>query len=171
MEWGRRSGQPQPLHIAGYLDDELPPLEYVTSVRSVVLCGDENLVMRNLDETHVLPGGRRERGEAIEETLRREVLEESGWTLKGIAPLGFAHLRHLGGRPPGYDKYPHPDFLWLVFAAEADEFAPGMKDPDGYEVESKLLPFEDAFALDLSPVNRMYLEAAVSRRPRRKILK
>lgn len=166
---GRRVGRPQPLRIAGYLDGETPPLEYVTSVRSGALRGDEALVMRNLDESRVLPGGRRERGEAIEETLRREVLEESGWTLRDIVPLGFAHLRHLGERPPGYEEYPHPDFFWLVFAAEADEFTPGMKDPDGYEVESKLLPFGDVLALDVSPVNRMYLEAAVSRRPPRKI--
>lgn len=52
----------------------------------------------------------------------------------------------------------------MVFVAEADEFTPETEDPDGYEIESKFVPFEEAFALDLDPANRTYLEAAVSRR-------
>ena len=62
------------LQRACYLCGELPPLEYVTSVRGIVLRDTEVMVMTNPDETHIFPGGRRELGESLEETLRREVL-------------------------------------------------------------------------------------------------
>jgi LmbE family N-acetylglucosaminyl deacetylase len=64
-----------PLRIAGYLSDALPPLDYVTSVRSLVFQDGALLVLRNRDGMHVLPGGRREAGETLEHTLAREVLE------------------------------------------------------------------------------------------------
>src|SRR5215204_4568650 len=81
VAWGT-AASPIPLRIAGYLSEELPPLEYVTSVRGVVFRGNRVLVMRNRDEVHVLPGGQREGGETLVETLQREVLEEAGWTVE-----------------------------------------------------------------------------------------
>src|SRR5215210_7372565 len=94
VEWGT-AASPIPLRIAGYLSQELPPLEYVASVRGVVFCRDRVLVMRNRDEVHVLPGGQREGDETLVETLQREVLEEAGWTVEVGGMLGFLHLRHL----------------------------------------------------------------------------
>jgi hypothetical protein len=56
-----------------YLSHELPPLPYVTSVRSLVRRGDMVLLVRNRDGHHILPGGRREEGETVEATVRRRV--------------------------------------------------------------------------------------------------
>jgi hypothetical protein len=111
-------GGAMPLRLAYFLSAELPPPEYVTSVRAVVLHQDTVLVLRNADSVHALPGGRREPGESFEQTLRREILEESGWAIRAPRPLGFVHLRHLAPRPAGY-AYPHPDFFWAVHAAGA----------------------------------------------------
>jgi len=97
--WG---GGTHPLRITAYLGHELPPLAYVTSVRSVVFHDATALVLRDRDGLHILPGGRREPGETIEETLRREVLEETGWTLRAPTLLGFLHFHHLSPRPPGH---------------------------------------------------------------------
>ena len=105
----------------------MPPLEYVTSVRGVVFRGNRVLVMRNRDEVHILPGGRREDGETLVETLVREVLEEAGWTLKVKEVLGFLHLRHLGPKPVGSHQgfpYLYPDFVHVVFLSDAVEHRP-----------------------------------------------
>jgi hypothetical protein len=55
--WG---GGTLPLHITSYLSHELPPLAYVTSVRSIVFREEMLLVLRNRGALHSVPGGRRE---------------------------------------------------------------------------------------------------------------
>jgi ADP-ribose pyrophosphatase YjhB (NUDIX family) len=155
-----------PLRITGYLSDELPPLDYVTSVRTLVFQGGALLVMRNRDGLHILPGGRREAGETLEHTLAREVLEETGWTLGRRFMLGFMHFHHLAPKPPDY-AYPHPDFLWVIYAAEAETFVPGAKRSDDYELEASLRPIAEVQALPLE--ERFFLEAALSARAERSL--
>jgi 8-oxo-dGTP pyrophosphatase MutT (NUDIX family) len=163
VEWGT-AASPLPLRIAGYLSQELPPLEYVTSVRGVVLCEDQVLVMRNREEVHVLPGGRREGGETLVDTLKREVLEEAGWALDVKGRLGFLHLRHLGPKPP--DSLPgipylYPDFAHVVFLADAVEHRPEARLPNDYEVEAGLRTVSEARELGAVLAGRLFLEEAV----------
>src|SRR5689334_7348275 len=75
-QWGEMAFQ-----VAGYLTADMPPLEYVTSVRAIVTQGAHALVITSPDREHILPGGRREAGESLTGTLRREALEETGWSL------------------------------------------------------------------------------------------
>ncbi len=99
------------LEIRWYLGNVRPPLSLVTSVRAVLFHDRTVMVMQDGDHRyHVVPGGRREPGESIEATLRREILEETGWTLAAHHPLGLAHFRHLTPRPDDY-PYPYPDFV------------------------------------------------------------
>lgn len=137
--WGKGSAAPLPLRIAGYASADTPPLTYVTSVRALVFRDDALLALPEPDATHILPGGRREGDEAPEATLRREVLEESGWALGALSPLGFMPYRNLGPRrpQPAGDpyRYPYPDFLNLVFLAEATTFDPAALLPNDYERE------------------------------------
>jgi 8-oxo-dGTP pyrophosphatase MutT (NUDIX family) len=96
------------LAIRYYLGDSPPPSSLVTSVRAVLF--HEQTVMMAQDGAHtyhVMPGGRREPGETIESTLRRELLEETGWRVASHHPFGFAHFRHLTPRPADY-PYPIP---------------------------------------------------------------
>jgi len=168
VAWGT-AASPIPLRIAGYLSEELPPLEYVTSVRGVVFRGNRVLVMRNRDEVHVLPGGQREGGETLVETLQREVLEEAGWTVEVGGMLGFLHLRHLGPKPPGSlpgFPYLYPDFAQVVFLAGAADHRPEARLPDDYEVEAAFCTVSEAKALGAVLAGKLFLEEAVRLRDR-----
>jgi 8-oxo-dGTP pyrophosphatase MutT (NUDIX family) len=105
------------------------------------------------------PGGRVEKDESPEETLRRELLEETGWTMSDKKLLGFMHLHHLGAIPPNY-KYPYPDFLWPIYLAEAGEFSADAKIPDEWVSESEFLPVEEVIKLPLDKGEFLLLDAA-----------
>ncbi len=152
-----------PLRITAYLGSESPPLPYITSVRGLIFRDDALLVLRNLDGAHIMPGGRREAGETLEETLRREVLEETGWTVRAPAMLGFMHLHHLSPRPPG-QPYPHPDFAQVVYIAEAERYVPDARVPDDYEIDARFRPLSTVEAPELSPGEQVYLATALRRR-------
>ncbi len=123
-----------PLRIRYFRSDEQPPEEYITSVRCLVFQDDSVLVVGNPEGRHILPGGRREAGETYEQTLRREVAEETGWSIESISRLGFIHLEHLGPKPPGY-RFPHPRFFQVVYVAHASEYVPDSVCDDDYEEE------------------------------------
>lgn len=155
-----------PLHITSHLSCEQPPLEFVTSVRAVVLQGNSVLVVRDAaDSFHVTPGGRRENGESLEATLRREVLEETGWTLAGTSVLGFMRFHHLAPKPADY-IYPHPDFVQLVYVAQSSEFLIEARQFDEYVLEAGFQPLDDVRGLPLSASQRLFLDAAFRARDR-----
>jgi 8-oxo-dGTP pyrophosphatase MutT (NUDIX family) len=153
-QWGEMAFQ-----VSGYLTASMPPLGYVTSVRAVVTQGENALVITSPDREHILPGGRRESGESLIETLLREALEETGWSLTSLRLLGFKHFHHLMPRPFTY-PYPYPDFLHLVYTAVAEAYHPDQRIMDDYELDARFLPLAAVRALPLSPVQRMFLDAA-----------
>ena len=110
VTWG---GGLLPLRVTSYVGDQRPPLEHVTSVRAVIFRNDTVLVVRNPNGAHIVPGGRRERNETLEETLRREVLEETGWTIGEASMLGFTHFHHLSPELSDY-QFIYPDILQLI---------------------------------------------------------
>ena len=154
------------LQIRCYLGTAMTPLNYVTSVRSIVFRGDCVLVLRNLDDTHIYPGGRREANESLDETLRWEVLEETGWEIREVTSLGFIHFHHLTPMPPNY-PYPHPDFMQVVYMADALRFAAGAQLEDDYEVEAGFRPLSEVVAMSLSPAQHLFLKAALQAREMR----
>ncbi len=167
--WGKDGEERWPLDMTGYLTSEMPPLAYVTSLRAVVLRDDAVLAMEDDDGLHILPGDRREAGEAIEETLRREVLEESGWTLRLGPLLGFTHFRHRGPEPSlAVDSpyhYPYPDFLNLIYVAEAIFYDHDLLLPNAFEQQPYRLQPLATLALErLDAGARAYLAAALRQR-------
>ncbi len=151
------------LEITAYLCDEAPPWELVSSVRAVVLRDDAVLVMRNLDSTHIVPGGRVEEGETHEETLKRELLEEAGVEIEVGDQIGLVHLKHTTPKPKDY-PYIYPDFLWPVYVATFTADRPDAKVPDDYEISSRFLPIEEVRILSLSTDHeKVFLEEAVAR--------
>jgi ADP-ribose pyrophosphatase YjhB (NUDIX family) len=165
--WGKEGEERWPLDVAAYLTEDCPPLAYVTSVRALVLKGDALLAWEDEAGLHIMPGGRREPGEAPVETLRREVLEESGWTLRVGPLLGFLHFRHRGPEPSRAAaspyQYPYPDFLNLVYLAEAVAYDAATLLPNAYEQQAaQLQPWASLPLEQLDAGSRAFYAAALA---------
>lgn len=150
-----------PLRIDSYVNTKLPPraLEYTISVRCLVMRGSEVLVMQDPTNFHLLPGGHREAGESFEETIRREVLEESGWSIQ--PPLRFLGIRHMQHSVP-YPPYPFPEHLQLVYCAHAGDYHPEAREKDDYELGATFYSLEELATLSLSQEDRGFLQAALA---------
>ena len=149
------------LDIACYLGTEQQPLQYVSSVRAIVFRDEEVLVVRGPNGYHVMPGGQMEKGEEYEETLQREILEETGWTLGKLSLMGFMHFHHLTPEPTDY-PYPYPDFLWLLYVAEAAEFNPQSRQKSEWELAVDFYKIDDAKSLYLETGQLELLESALT---------
>jgi 8-oxo-dGTP pyrophosphatase MutT (NUDIX family) len=153
------------LDVAVYLTPEAPPPELVTSVRCIVQVDDRVVVCETPNDTHVLPGGRREPGETFEATARREVHEETGWLIdeSDLRLIGFLHFRHTDV-PPDDQPHRHPDFLQAVYTAPArahdDERPADWADVEGWERGHRLLSASELDRIELPAVQRVFLRAA-----------
>lgn len=135
------------LAYAIYVTRKPPPAELVSSVRAVVLKGRSVVMVNDSVAAHVMPGGRIESGETIDEALRRELLEECGWTILEKRPLAFLHYRHITPKPDGY-RYPYPDFLQMVFVGHAGRYdRRALKREGEIETGSRLTPIRRAMGL------------------------
>lgn len=154
-----------PLTITSYLVHDLPPSRFVTSVRAIVFRGENVLLLRNADGEHIIPGGRCESGESFEATLQRELREETGWSVVQPDLLAVLHFHATGERPDGY-RYPFPDFVQLIYTAEADEEQPSARDEYDYEREATWIAL-DAVALRAESIGGgQLLDAARQQRAR-----
>ncbi len=142
-----------------YLHDTLPPLEFVTSVRAIVLTSEGVAVLHNPDEAHVVPGGRLEDGEDLLSALSREVLEETGCRLAEPVYLGFTHFEHQTPKPDGY-PYPYPDFIQVVYASRA-EVVGEAADPTGYEQRVEFVPVKEIRHRAFPKTQTVFLEAGL----------
>jgi ADP-ribose pyrophosphatase YjhB (NUDIX family) len=152
------------LHVTSYLCRDLPPPELITSARAVVLAADGVLVVRDPTGVHILPGGRCQAGETLEQTARREVLEETGWVIDPPRLLGIKYFRHRSPKPAGY-RYLYPDFFQVVYGAQAHRFDPGGRETDGYELGAGFQPIAEVQRLPLYPSERLFLAAALAGAP------
>jgi ADP-ribose pyrophosphatase YjhB (NUDIX family) len=152
-----------PLEFKACLSGELPPRELIGSVRALVLRGDDVLVS-HMDRPWLMVGGRMEQGETVEQTLLREVAEETGWIARPIAVIGFIHVRHLDGQRPDWGR-PAPHFLDPVFGVEALRYDPTLIGAD--DMNCRLVAMSEVEQFGLEEVNLTFLrQALLTRGPR-----
>lgn len=149
----------QVLRVQSHIGSGDPPAEFVTSVRSVVLRGDQVLLVRDPDELHIIPGGRRAPGETFEQTAIREVGEETGWLVDDLRLLGVKYFQHLSPKPPRY-PHPYPVFLQLIYVGRAQRYCAALKEGDGWELGAEFVPVTGATISTLRLSERHFLAAA-----------
>lgn len=148
------------LVVSYYATDTIPTLSYVSSVRAIVLQGNNVLAVTNQDKTqHIIPGGRIEKNETLIDTLGREVSEETGWIIEQPRLLGLLHFRHLTPRPLDY-PYPYPEFVQLVYTARAVTLIAANKVENDFEQTAQLISFEAALDLPISSGQKALLQWA-----------
>ena len=80
-----------------------PPRSEITQVSAICFSPDDRIVMISGDGQHWgIPGGHPKDGESCEETLRREVLEESCCEVGRSCLLGWQHVRDLADNSVHY---------------------------------------------------------------------
>lgn len=148
-----------------YLTDRPPPTDLVTSTRCVVTDGERVLVCETPNGCHVVPGGRREVGETWEETARREVQEETGYTVAEMEQVAVLLIHMNNERHPDPEQmYPYPDAFWVIYRAEPLTWpADGWADTQGWELSSAMHPVGEVLRRDdLEPVHRALIQAIFS---------
>jgi ADP-ribose pyrophosphatase YjhB (NUDIX family) len=151
------------LKVRYYASAEAPPEHLVTSVRAVVLTPAHVLTIREpTGAEHIIPGGRLGIGESFEEALRREVLEETCWTVTDLTLLAVVHF-HITSPVPEEYPYPHPDFLQLVYLTNPDEFHADREIEDEWVVRCEMLPIRSLDRRPISRPQRLLLAQAIER--------
>ncbi len=156
------------LDVAAYPTPTPLPAALVVSVRCIVRVGGCIVVCQAPDTQHVWPGGRRLPGETFERTACREVYEETGWLLDepDLRLLGFLHFRYADVQPDDH-PYPHPDFLQLVYVAQAKdrdgEEGTNWVDLDGWEHGHRLHAETGLGSIGLPAVQRAFINVLPGR--------
>jgi 8-oxo-dGTP pyrophosphatase MutT (NUDIX family) len=153
---------PLPLQQQTYLCPTLPPDELISSARTVLLRDDEVMLIRDhKDQPYIIPGGRREPGETVLETLQREIREETGWSVRDTAVIGCIHFQHLNPKPSGY-PYPYPHFFWAIFTAQANSFDAAAIEEDFYVTSASFKPIHEVATWDWGDGQNELLQTAVA---------
>ena len=147
------------MRITCYLTDKTPPGRYVSSARAVVIDRDKVLLVRDPKERHIIPGGRLEPDETAEDAMRREVIEETGWSLAFCKPIGILHFTHIC--PMSEGERTLSDFLQVVYVGIPGKYYPELKEADGYELGAEFVSIDQVRQMPLGTGQLTFLETAV----------
>lgn len=118
-----------------YESDEYPD-GYINQCQAVCFLDNENIVLfKHIDGYYSLPGGSVEKGEKFEETLKREVMEESACEVKKCKFIGYVKDTETES---GKIKYQ------LRFWAEINPLNQQVQDPAGKALERIIVPIKKA---------------------------
>ncbi|HEY8789408.1 MAG TPA: NUDIX domain-containing protein [Actinopolymorphaceae bacterium] len=121
------------------------------------------VVCRSSNGWRFLPGGTRERGEAVEQIVDRELAEEAGGRRTGALTWIGAHRADHSGPEPYRPHLPHPVAFWAYVAADVVLEHPPTNPADGEDVvEVAVLPVAAAvvFLTPSDPIHADVLRLA-----------
>lgn len=82
----------------------------------------------------------------------------------GLILTQHFHLNYPSTNAGEFHSHPHPDFLQLVYLADAGKFVPAAQVPGEYEFDSGFRRITAAAALPLTARQRIFLDAAIKLR-------
>lgn len=118
-----------------YEADDISDLGFTNQCQAVPFVDDGHIVIfKHIDGYYSLPGGTVEEGEKFEETLKREVMEESGCEILDYGLIGYVKGTEIAS---GKIKYQ------LRYWAHVKPISKP-QDPDGKALDIEIVKFEDA---------------------------
>ncbi|MGA1195329.1 MAG: hypothetical protein ACO36I_02385 [Candidatus Latescibacterota bacterium] len=70
------------------------------------------------------------------------------------------HVHPLTPKPQEY-PYPYPDFIQLIYTAQAVDFITQAKNADDYEIEATFYPVDTIDSLEIPKFQHLYLNEAL----------
>jgi len=139
LEKGRWNNAEWKFYLSSVISNE----ENVTAVFGVPI-HTEGLVMTKNHRGWELPGGHREIGESVQETLAREILEEAGirYFKSSAQPIGYLEIMDDApkiNKATG-ENYPNPSYV-IFYAVKTDQ--PLEKPKEGEALECRIFPVKN----------------------------
>lgn len=119
QSYSNLSWLPQPNVVSEILTSTLPPINKITTVFGLITY-EKKILLANLYRGWDLPGGHVEEGESLEETLVREVYEETKVIVVKPTLIGYQQMEVLAEKPNEY-RYPYPISYQVHYHAEVKE--------------------------------------------------
>ncbi len=126
------------------LTADLPNDDMIANVNMVPRVGDRWLMVRFASGVWWVPGGTREPGETISDTIRRELLEEAG--AEALSLSFFGAWRCTSTQPEPYRRHvPHPVFYRAVAVGDVRVIGAPTVPADGEEIRDvAVVPLDEA---------------------------
>ncbi|WP_170854049.1 NUDIX hydrolase [Microlunatus flavus] len=122
----------------------LPSDDLVVNARLIAVDDGAVVVCTTAEGWRTLPGGSRERGEPIDATAARELMEEAGCVVVGPVRWFAGHVVTTQTRP-WKEWHPFPVSAWLVGVVPVRRACPPTNPPDGETVvDVRLLEPDEA---------------------------
>ncbi|MCA9928119.1 MAG: NUDIX domain-containing protein [Anaerolineales bacterium] len=114
---------PKPNEYHLILDDTLPPVELITAVFGLIFDGNQFLMTNLVERGWDIPGGHTESGESPEQTVRREIFEETHALVRDLHVLGYDKFMIQAPKPDAY-SYPYPVSYQLFYWGRVNRLEP-----------------------------------------------
>lgn len=114
LEIGRVSDQE-----LGFIKERSKVLKTKFAVRNIIL-NDKNqigIIKSEKYSYYQIPGGCLEKGETIEDALRRETIEEMGYEIENLQPIGY----YLENRESNLNIHPWTEAISFVYLSKASQ--------------------------------------------------
>lgn len=128
---------PKPNRYELILDDALPPRPLITAALGLIFHGDRFLMTKLTARGWDIPGGHIEAGEHPEQTVRREIFEETCVHVGDLQLFAYDKFTIDAPKPDGY-RYPHPVSYQLFYWGRVAHMKPFAATAEA--VERQLLP-------------------------------